>query len=242
MFYCNISNSGLRHISNLTTLQSLNLDSRDISDDGLKYLPRTLTSLDIFSGRITDTGCGHIAKICTALKALELCGGGIGDLGCTFLANLENLTRLNLSQNDRISNRGAAALATLTNLRTLNLSNTRVNGSALRFFSGLRKLQSLAIYGCDGVIDNTTDSNSKTISECLLNLQNDLNNLQCVRVHPSAENEGKMLTKEEEESSYEQQSLPTTTADAWMRRGAPDDSIMAEEGDAEFSTRIEIGN
>ncbi|KAL7580137.1 hypothetical protein ACA910_012894 [Epithemia clementina (nom. ined.)] len=216
LFYCNISNSGLRHLSRLTNLCSLNLDSRDISDEGLRHLPKQLKSLDIFSGRITDTGCGHIAKI-TSLETLELCGGGVGDLGCTLLATLENLTSLNLSQNERISNRGAAALAALDNLEHLNVSNTRVNSSALRFFSGLRKLRSLAIYGCEGV-DNTTG---------VTNLQNDLPTLKCIRVHTCPEDEGKVIAEEVQSDG------PMSSAEMRMRR---DGSEHMNEGvDAEYS-------
>lgn len=52
-----ISNAGLRHLSSLTSLEVLNLDSRDIGDDGLKYLRHLpLKSLDLFSGRVTDLG------------------------------------------------------------------------------------------------------------------------------------------------------------------------------------------
>ena len=52
-----ISNAGLRHLSSLTSLEVLNLDSRDIGDDGLKYLKHLpLKSLDLFSGRVTDLG------------------------------------------------------------------------------------------------------------------------------------------------------------------------------------------
>jgi len=171
-------------LSKLTKLEVLNLDSRDISDDGLSHL-RNLTnlkSLDIFSGRITDSGCAHIAKI-QSLESLELCGGGIGDLGCTLLASLDNLTSLNLSQNERITNRGAAALATLMNLKALNLSNTRVNTSALRFFSGLLKLKSLALYGCRGLED----------AQVLGNLQNELPNLKCLRLNTASDEDGMVL-------------------------------------------------
>ena len=208
LFYCNISNSGLRHISKLTNLQILNLDSRDISDDGLRHLCvlQNLKSLDIFSGRITDSGCGYIAKI-TSLEMLELCGGGVGDLGCTLLATLENLTSLNLSQNDRISNRGAAALATLSNLRTLNLSNTRVNSTALRFFSGLRNLRSLSLYGCNGV------ENANGLSS----LQNDLPALSCIRVHPSIEQEGTVAMDQEESDG------PSPASEMLMRRDGQED-------------------
>lgn len=185
LFYCNISNHGLRHLARLEQLETLNLDSREISDEGLRHLRplKSLRSLDIFSGRITDTGCSYIAAI-SSLENLELCGGVVGDMGCTALATLENLTSLNLSQNERITNRGAAALAALTNLKALNLSNTRVNASALRFFSGLLKLQSLALYGCRGIDD----------SERLTKLQENLPNLKCLRLDNAAEHDGMMLT------------------------------------------------
>jgi len=218
LFYCNISNSGLRHISKLTQLEMLNLDSRDISDEGLRHLRllQNLKSLDIFSGRITDSGCGHIANI-KSLEALELCGGGIGDMGCTLLANLENLTSLNLSQNNRISNRGAAALAVLTKMKSLNLSNTRVNASALRFFSGLRNLQSLALYGCAGVESGAS----------LNNLQNGLPNLKCVRIHGAVEDEGMTLSENEGETTNARRGV------FWARREEPEDAEEVENADLE---------
>jgi len=214
LFYCNISNGGLRHISRLTSLEVLNLDSRDISDEGLRYLRhlKNLKSLDIFSGRITDTGCGHIAKI-SSLESLELCGGGVGDLGCTLLACLENLTSLNLSQNERITNRGAAALAALTNLKALNLSNTRVNSSALRFFSGLLKLQSLALYGCRGIEDGRN----------LERLQSGLPNLKCLRLNTTSDEDGMVVA--EDEDSYLDDMVPS---------GIENDMDMEEDDDEEF--------
>jgi len=181
LFYCNITNAGLRHLSNMKdTLKVLNLDSREIGDEGLYHLRKfkKMKKLDIFSGRVTDAGCSFLSQI-TSLESLELCGGGVGDLGCAHLANLENLTSLNLSQNERISNRGAAALATLTNLRALNLSNTRVNSAALRFLGGLVKLQSLALYGCRGIDD---------IASINL-LHNELPSLKCLRLNTSKNHE-----------------------------------------------------
>ena len=82
LFYCNISDSGLRFLADMTTLEVLNLDSRDIGDEGLLHLRnlRNLKSLDLFSGRVTDIGCAHISTV-LSLESLELCGGGIGDLG-----------------------------------------------------------------------------------------------------------------------------------------------------------------
>lgn len=68
LFYCNLTNSSLQHLSSLSNLEVLNLDSREIDDNGLWHLQSLqLKSLDIFSGRVTDQGCSHIAKI----KSLE---------------------------------------------------------------------------------------------------------------------------------------------------------------------------
>ena len=181
LFYCAITNRGLRSIGKILSLETLNLDSRDISDEGLRHLRglSNLKHLDIFSGRISDAGCGYICRIET-LESLDLCGGGIGDLGCSLLACLTHLSSLNLSQNERIGNRGAAALAALSELKTLNLSHTRVTGSALRFFSGLRKLKSLSLYGCDGLRDSHHLSQLKAV----------LPNLKCVRADGVQEDEG----------------------------------------------------
>jgi hypothetical protein len=123
------------------------------------------------------------------LTSLELCGGGVGDLGCAHLATLSNLTSLNLSQNERITNRGAAALAALTNLKALNLSNTYVTPDALRFFSGLLKLQSLALYGCKDMVDNPG----------LDSLQSELPSLRCLRLNSAMDEDGVINHDESDE-------------------------------------------
>jgi hypothetical protein len=169
------------------------VDSREIGDDGLWHLQnlKQLKLLDIFSGRITDAGCSHLAKI-KSLESLELCGGGISDLGCTMLATLDNLTSLNLSQNERISNRGAAALAALSNLKSLNLSNTRVNSAALVHFSDLMKLQSLALYGCRGIEQQ---------SGGLDRLQSGLPSLKCIRLNNGSAEDGIIMNPDTDDES-----------------------------------------
>lgn len=199
LFYCNISNSGLAHIARMTQLEELNLDSRDIGDEGLVHLRnlKNLKSLDIFSGRVTDAGCMHISYI-TSLTSLELCGGGVGDFGCAHLASrLDNLTSLNLSQNERITNRGAAALAALRGLKALNLSNTRVTSGCLKFLGELVKLQSLALYGCQGIDDGKNNTNLAISS-----LQNELPSLKCLRLNKQLQQAQQQRFDEDIERSY----------------------------------------
>jgi len=144
----------------------------------------------VFSGRITDAGCTHIASI-KSLEALELCGGGVGDLGCTLLSGLENLTSLNLSQNERITNRGASALSALKALKALNLSNTRVDTSGnLRLPASL---QSLALYGCSGIEDDTGMSL----------LQMNLPRLKCLRLNQHSNQDGVMFGMSNAESQMD---------------------------------------
>ena len=129
--------------------------------------------------------CAYLSKI-KSLRSLELCGGGVGDLGCAHIATLSNLTSLNLSQNEGVTNRGAACLAALTNLQCLNLSNTSVSPDALKFFTGLLKLQSLALYGCRDMEG----------SPRLSSLQNELPSLRCLRLN-SASNEDGVIDRED---------------------------------------------
>ncbi len=228
LFYCNVSNNGLRHLQNMTSLEVLNLDSREVGDDGLAYLRhlKNLKSLDIFSGRITDVGCGHLSKI-SSLESLELCGGGVGDLGCTLLAQLQNLTSLNLSQNERITNRGAAALAALSNLKALNLSNTRVNAAALRFFSSLVKLQSLALYGCRGIENGNG----------LAKLQSGLPSLKCLRLNSNASDDGDGLVQLDPDQDSDDEEMSEFHA---MRQRSHEDDSMASSDDEDEHDDVSI--
>jgi len=221
MFYCGISNSGLRYLSSMFTLEALNLDSRDISDDGLHYLCKlqNLKSLDIFSGRITDVGCAHIAKI-QSLQSLELCGGGVTNLGCAHLATLKNLSSLNLSQNDRITNTGASSLVALTQLKALNLSNTRVNAGSLQVLSNLSHLQSLALYGCNDIHD--------------LDQIRALPTLKCLRINDFSEDDGKV---EEDSCSNENADSDDNDDDSssfGSSSSYDDNSNIIEDSDLEY--------
>jgi Leucine-rich repeat (LRR) protein len=200
LFHCNISNAGLRHLISMSSLEILNLDSRDISDEGLIVLQAltNLKALDVFSARITDRGCSYLAKV-KSLETLDLCGGGIGDLGCISLATLDNLTSLNLSQNERITNRGVAALAALSTLRALNLSNTRINSGALRYLSGLKHLESLAMYGCSGICDNGG----------LIEFQEALPKLKCLKLNMPNDDNGIIHSSKTEFMDYDDKDSET---------------------------------
>lgn len=125
----------------------------------------------------------------------------MSDLGCAHIATIDRLESLNLSQNESITNRGAASLAALSNLRALNLSNTRVTSNALKFFHGLSKLQSLALYGC-----NMEDSPK------IESLQDEVPTLRCLRLNNTDDNDGVIdhgydSEDSDEEGEYYEQEL-----------------------------------
>ena len=133
-------------------------------------------------------------------------------MGCAHLATLSNITSLNLSQNESITNRGAASLAALANLKALNLSNTCVNSDALKFFGGLLKLQSLALYGCKDIED----------SPRLSSLQSELPSLRCLRLN-SASNEDGVIEQDAPDESEEEDSESDEEIDEYSEEEQEDE-------------------
>ncbi|MBA0570000.1 hypothetical protein Golob_003690 [Gossypium lobatum] len=98
--------SCLRELSGLTSLKSLNLDARQITDAGLAALTSLtgLTHLDLFGARITDSGTSHLRNL-KNLRSLEICGGGLTDAGVKNIKDLSSLSLLNLSQNCNLTDK-----------------------------------------------------------------------------------------------------------------------------------------
>ena len=98
------------------------------------------------------------------------------------------------------------SLAALSNLKAVNLSKTRVNSGALKFFSGLVRLQSLALYGCKDVED----------SPGLYSLQNELPSLRCLRLNSALDQDGVIdhveLDEDEDDHSEEESEVGNVEA------------------------------
>lgn len=211
LFYCQITNRGLKCLSALHNLHVLSIDSRDVTDAGLMHLQnlKQLVQLDLFSSHITDRGCLYLSRL-TSLESLELCGGGIGDAGCELLSRLVQLQHLNLSQNEDITNQGIAHFKNLQQLRSLNLSQTSVT-SAMPLVS-LKELQSLCVFGCRGMTD-------------LHVLETKLPRLRCLRYSNTTPEEGMMLDGPEddckEDYSDEDDTLLDVDDDEYSDHDAP---------------------
>jgi bacterioferritin-associated ferredoxin len=155
--YPNVTDKGMRMLSLLTTLTSLDLRGcRRVTDKGMRTLSQlsTLTFLDLsWCEAVTDNGVRSLASL-TALTSLNVCRcRGVSDKGLRALAPLTALTNLNLAY-CRVSDEGLRALAPLTALTDLDLSYCdTVSDEGLRALSPLTALTSLNLTQCDMVTD-----------------------------------------------------------------------------------------
>ena len=124
--------AGLKH---LTTLQTLDLHTNQITDVGPLAGLTTLQTLDLHNNQITDVG--PLAGL-TNLQSLSLYTNQITDVGP--LAGLPNLQSLHLS-NNQIAD--VTLLANLKNLQSLNLWDNQITDVTL--LAGLTNLQSLSL-------------------------------------------------------------------------------------------------
>ncbi|PIK40287.1 putative F-box/LRR-repeat protein 14-like [Apostichopus japonicus] len=130
-FCCQISDTGMISLSNMSSLKDLNLRSCDhISDLGIAHLAEKgshFRVLDVsFCDRIGDGALGHIAQGMDDLDSLSLSSCHITDEGLERLVrNLKGLTTLNIGQCVRLTDRGLTLIA-----------------------ENLRKLKCIDLYGC----------------------------------------------------------------------------------------------
>ncbi|XP_031108758.1 toll-like receptor 13 isoform X3 [Ipomoea triloba] len=141
---CHITAACLDYLSDLPSLQYLNLCRSSLKDAGCEKFSTALGNLEVLNigyNDITDECLTHLQGL-TKLESLNLDSCRIGDDGLANLAGLVNLKNLELSDN-KIESDGIQHLSGLTNLEDLNLSFTLVTEDGLRNLSGLRSLKSL---------------------------------------------------------------------------------------------------
>ena len=93
-----VTDAGLAHLKNLTTLKLLFLDETNVSDAGMKHLAglRWMRHLYLGSTQVTDAGIVHF-KGMGDLFALGLQKTKTGDAGLKHLVGLRGFARLYLS-------------------------------------------------------------------------------------------------------------------------------------------------
>jgi Leucine-rich repeat (LRR) protein len=112
----------MMYISKLTALRELKVTSIHITDNGIKHISQSLTSLEILS----LTGCGHF----------------ITDAGLKSLANLTSIHTLYLACFHKITDNGLKSLSTLTRLHKLDVFRCKqITENGLKSLSSLIALK-----------------------------------------------------------------------------------------------------
>ena len=99
LMHCTVTNADLAHISRLTQLEVLELDSTNVTDAGLAHVQglTELTWLSINETQVTDSGLHHLEGL-TCLLVLELRDTQVTDAGLAQLQGLTSLKVLDLSR------------------------------------------------------------------------------------------------------------------------------------------------
>ena len=142
-----ITSYGLAKLSDLTTLESLNL----------------------YGNRVDDDSLANIARL-TNLRELDLSLTAISDEGLARLAPLKKLTRLELLYSEgfagpKITDVGLQDLQSHSQLRSLNLIGAKVTDDGLEYLAGMPQLRSLQLVGTP-VSDSAVEQLQKQIPQC----------------------------------------------------------------------------
>jgi hypothetical protein len=136
--HSNISDEGIKHLSQLPELDFLRLNhAKQITDaaiPSISKLPK-LTNLKLDSTNITDQGVRTLSPI-SKLEVLELNHVKVTSRGVELLKNIPSLRTVLLHWTD-VDDRALDHLGTLTNLKSLGVFQTRVTAEGIQRFRNL---------------------------------------------------------------------------------------------------------
>lgn len=140
-----VDNDGLRHVSQLRTIERFHCWGTSVSDDGLVHLRglNRLRELWLCNMPVGDSGAQHLEGL-TSLKWLSLSGTMVGDQGLVHLRRLRELEHLDLGWT-QITDEGMPHLAELVQLRKLVINSTAVTDQGLIKLAALKELRWLNV-------------------------------------------------------------------------------------------------
>ena len=128
-----VTDAGLVHLKGMHDLASLSLSGTRtaITDAGIAQLSEltSLQSLDLRQAKITDDGLRHLSQL-NALTSLQLRGANINE-GLKHLSTLQNLTTIDLAYTS-VSDRSLTSLYGLAHLKDVDLAATLVSPEGIQ--------------------------------------------------------------------------------------------------------------
>uniref|UniRef100_A0A3Q7FUZ9 F-box domain-containing protein n=1 Tax=Solanum lycopersicum TaxID=4081 RepID=A0A3Q7FUZ9_SOLLC len=163
---CRIRDEGLIYLSGLHRLKSLELSDTEVGNNGIRHLSglRNLESLNLSFTVVTDSG---LKKLCglSSLRSLNLDARQITDTGLAALTSLTGLTHLDLF-GAKITDSGTSYLRYLNFITSNHLNSDYDFSGQLNLLIDFKNLRSLEICGgglTDAGVKNIKDLTSLTL-------------------------------------------------------------------------------
>jgi internalin A len=155
----NVTDEDLKYLAPFKQLQTLVLKRTKVTDAGMKKVGaiRSLQSLDLGFNGLTDDGMKDLAGL-AQLRNLRLDKAPITDAGLKSLEPLAQLTSLTL-EGTNVADGGMKSLAAFPKIMALNLSRTKVTDAGLKDVAALPRLAWLSLDD-----DAITDAGLKVVA------------------------------------------------------------------------------
>ncbi|CAI5528098.1 unnamed protein product [Closterium sp. Naga37s-1] len=154
---CGLLKGGMRHLTGLSSLRTLNVGwCTSLDDDDMADIARlsSLHSLNVSRCKITDAGLTALLQALSSLTSFSMAGcQHVTDTAFSLISGVHGLTELNVEWCALLTNTGLKHMQALTRLTSLNLAYTRFGvidtprnrsmQSAPSFISSLRSLRHL---------------------------------------------------------------------------------------------------
>jgi hypothetical protein len=143
-----VTDVGLKELSGMHALHTLDLQAADVTDAGLRELAglKGLRTLNLtFARKVTDAGVKELTSL-KGLQRLYLSGTSVTDRGLKELASMEELVCLDLG-GLKVTNAVLRELARLKRLRALHLATNELTDADLKELIPLKGLRCLELAG-----------------------------------------------------------------------------------------------
>jgi hypothetical protein len=140
-----LTDATLAHLAGLTSLEEITLSGTSITGSGLVHLARLgkLKSLIVPNSALNDAALANLGRL-TGLQRLYIGGGTYTDTGVASLSSLTGLTKLGMSS-DGCTDACLASLSGLTNLETLQIDGPQVADTWLDRMAAMKSLRDVMI-------------------------------------------------------------------------------------------------
>ncbi|MEW4489414.1 hypothetical protein AB1L42_15130 [Thalassoglobus sp. JC818] len=152
-----VTDAGMDSVGKLTKLRYLAMEDCGVGDDGMQALEvlKDLRVLNVMRTVVGDEGLTHMGD--QKLQDLRVRETAVTGPGLESLeGSHESLKYLDISET-LIDNDGVSKIAPFTNLETLILWNGSMDDEGIGFLTGLTKLKTLDLQGCQSVTSASAD-------------------------------------------------------------------------------------